>query len=146
MREVRDVSGAITSQYFRLGQVNSSTDYFYQLSHRGDVIGVTNSSGSLVSSSDFDPYGRRVVLASAFTPDLGFTGLYVHQRSGLNLAVYRTYSSDLGRWINRDPLGERGAINLYGYAVQNPVSFADPSGLAEIDWGLSKMPQTPGPH
>lgn len=27
---------------------------------------------------------------------------------------YRFYSPSLGRWINRDPKGEEGGLNLYG--------------------------------
>jgi hypothetical protein len=33
----------------------------------------------------------------------------------------------------RDPLGEAGGINLYEYALSNPVNFVDPLGLSA--WG-----------
>ena len=38
-----------------------------------------------------------------------------HQQSGLNLAMFRAYDPNLGRWINRDPIEERGGLNVYGY-------------------------------
>jgi len=45
---------------------------------------------------------------------------------------YKTVS---GRheWLNRDPIGERGGINLYDYVGNNPVNFVDPFGLSQQD-------------
>ena len=42
----------------------------------------------------------------------------------------RPYDPNLGRWIQRDPIGERGGINLYDYVGGNPVNEIDPLGLA----------------
>ena len=51
--------------------------------------------------------------------------MYIHKRSGLNLAVLRDYSPQLGRWINRDPLAEFGGQNLYQYAANEPLGIID---------------------
>lgn len=130
MQEVRDASGGITSQYFALAQIDNGTDYFYQVNHRNDLVGVTNTSGALVSSIGYDSYGRASALSTAFMPDFGFTGLYSHQRSGLNLATYRAYSPVLGRWVNRDPIGESVGSNLFCYVNNNPLTFVDLAGLS----------------
>ena len=39
------------------------------------------------------------------------------------------YDPGVQRWINRDPIGEAGALNLYQPANNNPVSLVDAWGL-----------------
>jgi len=44
--------------------------------------------------------------------------------------AYRT-ASGRAKWPNRDPIGEKGGVNLYGFAENNPVNQMDLLGL----WG-----------
>jgi hypothetical protein len=39
------------------------------------------------------------------------------------------YDPGLQRWINRDPIGERGGLTLYRYVYNNPLSWFDRDGL-----------------
>ena len=55
----------------------------------------------------------------------------VEPESGLQNFGYRFYSSQLGRWLSRDPMQERGGVNLYGYVHNSPVGSFDVLGL----WG-----------
>jgi RHS repeat-associated protein len=139
--EARDSTGAVSAQYFTLGQSSGAANYFYQVTDRGDIAGVTDSSGSVLSSIAYDPYGRFTVLSGSFVSDFGFTGLYLHQRSGMNLAVYRTYNPALGRWLSRDPIWETGGINLYDYVLNEPLGQKDLTGLAPPPWPIVPTPQ-----
>jgi RHS repeat-associated protein len=53
--------------------------------------------------------------------------------TGFYLTHYRFYDPNTGRWVNRDPIGERGGLNLYGYVGGNPVNFVDQDGLSPED-------------
>ncbi|MFT7489621.1 MAG: RHS repeat-associated protein [Candidatus Promineifilaceae bacterium] len=49
----------------------------------------------------------------------------------VQLSGYRYYSAELGRWLNRDPIGERGGANLYGFIGNGPANSTDVLGLLE---------------
>ncbi len=42
---------------------------------------------------------------------------------------YRYYDPVTGRWLSRDPIGERGGLNLYGFVGNNGVTRWDYLGL-----------------
>lgn len=44
------------------------------------------------------------------------------------------YDPQLGRWLSRDPIGEEGGINLYGYVGGQPFKYSDPLGLVPDSW------------
>ena len=41
---------------------------------------------------------------------------------------YRYYDPMTGRWPSRDPIGERGGVNLYGFVYNNPFGWIDVLG------------------
>jgi hypothetical protein len=55
-----------------------------------------------------------------------FTLLVAHTA----LAVY---DPSTGRWLQRDPIGEAGGINLYQFVGNNPLGYVDPTGLSQQD-------------
>jgi len=63
-----------------------------------------------------------------------FSTKYQDDETGLVYYGYRYYDPGTGRWLSRDPIGERGGLNLYAYVGNNPVNFYDPYGLAIGDW------------
>jgi RHS repeat-associated protein len=149
--EERDGSNAVTKRYCPQGVKVGTTNYYYTKDHLGSIREITDSSGAIQARYDYDPYGRRTKLTGSLDADFGFTGHY-HQSSGLSLALYRAYDADLGRWVNRDPVGEYGGLNLYGYVRNNPLNWVDPFGLAAIYTDqtngrtyFNPNPESPGP-
>jgi RHS repeat-associated protein len=52
--------------------------------------------------------------------------------------VYRAYSPQLGRWLQRDPLGYVDGMNLYEYVAGGPVTAIDPLGLSYLIVGIDQ--------
>ena len=63
----------------------------------------------------------------------GQYGYYTDTETGLLCLTHRYYDPGTGKFINRDPIGYKGGINLYGFVGNNPVNESDPSGF-DKDW------------
>jgi uncharacterized protein RhaS with RHS repeats len=43
--------------------------------------------------------------------------------------LFRTYDPNTGRYLEADPIGQAAGLNLYSYALLNPISIFDEDGL-----------------
>lgn len=59
----------------------------------------------------------------------GFSTKFTDTETGLVCYGYRWYWPELGRWMNRDLIEERGGFNLYGMIGNDPVDRVDVLGL-----------------
>ena len=58
-----------------------------------------------------------------------FPGQYYDAETGLSYNYFRDYEAAVGRYVEGDPIGLLGGVNVYGYSLQNAISFFDPEGL-----------------
>jgi RHS repeat-associated protein len=132
VREERDANNVVTKRFFGEGEqiVATSLKFYFTRDHLGSIREMTGNQGITRAQYDYDPYGRRTKITGDQEADFGFTGHYYHAPSGLHLAVYRAYDADIGRWINRDPIRERGGLNLYEYVLDQPTGKIDRLGLS----------------
>jgi RHS repeat-associated protein len=113
----------------------------YTCHYMQDGIGSVRAFGCIDTASgvmnttfvqSFDTWGTKVSAGQGVadvSPDAySFTGREL-DASGLNYHRLRYYHPVYGRFTSRDPIGLAGGINPYAYAGNDPVSFADPSGL-----------------
>jgi RHS repeat-associated protein len=91
---------------------------------------LTNSAGNSAWRAENMTFGRRRILLANVELNIGFPGQYFDQETGLWYNWHRYYNSELGRYIQPDPIGMAGGINPYAYVLGNPVSYTDPKGLA----------------
>jgi RHS repeat-associated protein len=57
-----------------------------------------------------------------------FTGRRFDTETGLYYYRARCYSAALGRFLQTDPIGYEESVNLYQYALNNPLVLIDPLG------------------
>jgi len=50
--------------------------------------------------------------------------------------AFRHYTPELGRWASRDPIAERGGVNLYGFVGNNGINRWDYLGLTPLAGGI----------
>ena len=104
-----------------------------------NVTAVTDNTGTVKERYSYTPYGEVTVLDPNFAADADnksdigneylYTGRRVDPETYLQLNRNRFYHATFGRWVNRDPIGSRGGVNLYGYVESNPLAILDPLGL-----------------
>ena len=70
-------------------------------------------------------------------------GQYFDAETGLHYNYFRDYDPKTGRYIEPDPIGLNGGMNLYGYILANPLNAIDPYGLEILDllpaWSIGKL-------
>src|SRR5881296_3662893 len=103
----------------------------------GNITYMLNSSQSMVASYRYDPFGNLIsssgTLASANV--YRFSSKEIHVNSGMYYYLYRFYDPNLQRWINRDPIIERGSLNMYTFVNNDSFRFVDPFGLDFLPCG-----------
>ncbi|MCW5824873.1 MAG: RHS repeat-associated core domain-containing protein [Cyanobacteria bacterium TGS_CYA1] len=125
-------TGALNKKFLEYGEVQGGSNYFYFMDHMESIREMTTMSGNIQAQNHFDPYGRIDYFQNLVEPEYLFQGYYLHKASGFSLTPNRTYSSELGRWMSRDPVEETSGTNLYSFVNNSPVILRDPSGLEAI--------------
>jgi RHS repeat-associated protein len=104
--------------------------YFYHYDGLGSTIAITDSSGQVVNTYCYSPEG--LVGAQETIPNpfqyVGRFGVMAEGNGFYKMGV-RYYDPEVGRFINKDPIGYEGGLNLFTYVINNPVNLIDPLGL-----------------
>jgi len=112
---------------------NWTTHNYYHADGGGNVTCMINASRAMVASYRYDPFGN-LVSKSGPLADANvyrFSSKEFHVNSGLYYYGYRFYSPNLQRWLNRDPIGIAGGLNLYGFVGNTPIGVVDPLGWSD---------------
>ena len=143
-----------SSMYDKKIDLNGDNIYYYSLGQalsQGEgytnIISYKNEAGSVVSTYAYDPFGN-IIAHTGMDFTYKFSTKPQDELSGMYYYGYRFYQPELGRWINRDPVGEILGSNIYIIVVNNAINKIDILGLLPIygnwcgpDWtGRYKKP------
>jgi RHS repeat-associated protein len=92
---------------------------------------ILNQQQVLVAKYTYDPFGNLLSKAGSLADAnvYRFSSKQYHSATGLYYYGLRWYDPNLQRWMNRDPIGEDGGLNLYRFVYNNPNSWFDADGL-----------------
>jgi len=120
--------------------------HYYTHDANFNVTAVMNDSGAVLERYHYSPYGAVTILngvndndGAEWSEDTNgsdianpylYTGRRLDAETGLYYNFARYYHAQLGRFINRDPIGYGGGdANLYRYVGNTPTNAVDPLGL-----------------
>jgi len=112
----------------------------YQLNnHLGSSSLELDEGAKVISYEEYYPYGSTSYQAMGSGIEVSakryrYTGKEKDEETGLYYHGARYYACWLGRWVNIDPIGVDGGLNLYRYVRNNPESIVDPSGKQPADF------------
>ena len=114
--------------------------YYYVLNIQGDVMGLVDSSGTLMITYYYEGYGECYSLSNtsdkaplmSANNHLLYRGYVVDKGTGLYYLQSRYYDPNVGRFINADVYTSTGqgvlGSNMFAYCLNNPTTLVDPTG------------------
>lgn len=126
----RDSAGGVGGLVMVIEHSPTLAVHFPMYDGNGNVVGLIRSSATLSARYETGPFGESIRATGpvARTNPVRFSSKFVDEESGLSYYGYRFYSPRHGRWLSRDPIGERGGMNLYGFTRNAPVFLVDADG------------------
>ncbi len=107
--------------------------YFYQNDHLGTPQQLTAPNGAIAWSAIYTSFGHVTLsISSTIDSPIRFSGQYYDIETEDHYNYNRFYSPNIGRYIQADPLGFSGGINLFVYVSNNFINKVDPYGLEVI--------------
>jgi RHS repeat-associated protein len=111
----------------------STTNCFAAFDGNGNLASLINAAdGTSVANYEYGPFGEVVRSTGPIAKinPIRFSTKYQDDESDLLYYGYRSYKPATGSWINRDPAGEKGGVNLFLFVQNSPLSKLDALGLS----------------
>ncbi len=144
LAENNGATGAAQTEYIWLDDtplalVTGGSLYFVHPDHLNTPQKATDANQALAWDAVLRPFGQAEQQTFPSLTNLRFPGQYLDSESGLNQNWFRDYDPSIGRYVESDPSGIDGGVNVYGYVESAPITHEDPKGLAPLDGALPPL-------
>ena len=115
---------------------DANSPWFSFCDANGNITDLLDEDGALSAHYDYDADGNTCAQSgdSANDNSVRFSTKFFDDVTSLYYFGYRFFCLEMKRWCNRDPLEERGGLNLYVASNNNPISLNDLFGLVTYDY------------
>ena len=117
-----------------LEQVAGSSPTYYLHDQLGSTRVLTSSSGTVVATFTYGPYGQLLGSTGTTSTPLGYAGAYTDAETGFLYLVNRYYDPATAQFVSVDPLVDVSG-QVYTYVGDNPLNGVDPLGLWCLSFG-----------
>jgi RHS repeat-associated protein len=156
LEETNGATGAAIREYIWLDDLPvamvddtgaSPVLYFIHTDQLGTPQKITDGNANIVWEGLYDPFGNMITITGAnwgtgvwgsfdwaqtsppvTATNLRFPGQYADAETALNQNWNRDYDPTIGRYVQSDPIGLTEGVNTYSYALNNSVTYFDPTG------------------
>ena len=136
---VGEYVGTAYKKYFRaltlIYRLASNTKQWYNTNGHGDVIALTNATGTVVKTYTYNAFGEEQDISNTDGNPFRYCGEYYDTACGTLYLRARNYDATTGRFTQEDPIRADG--NFYAYCGSNPVNAWDPSGNKTFSLSLN---------
>jgi RHS repeat-associated protein len=111
----------------------ATTNAFVGYDGNGNVSALVNSAdGTSLANYEYGPFGENIRLTGPLAKNNPFRFSTKYQDDESDLVYYgrRYYKPSTGTWTSRDPINEKGGVNLYCFLKNSTVARVDPFGLS----------------
>ena len=146
-------NGNIIQYYYNeagsvIGLRYNGNDYFFRRTVQGDIIAILNTSGEVVVTYEYDPWGYILSTGGSMAATLGadnpfrYRGYYYDNESGFYYLQSRYYDPVTGRFLNADDycmVGVFGDFNLFSYCGNRFVQGIDRTGQYDYNQAVKYL-------
>ncbi len=117
----------------KVHDATTGKNYFPAYDGNGNVLTLLDSAtGAEAARYEYGPFGEPLAMAGSYAQSnpFRFSTKFTDEETGCLYYGYRSYNPITGRWLSRDPYGERGGLNEYCANLNNCIANVDFLGLS----------------